>query len=113
MAGFGKSACVILPEYGSRRLSGDIEKFVMTNKHLLNNKGWIAGIVAVTTIAAFIYGTKLMQHLSSETVESRCMSALEATAQAARLKHPEQRAQAIFHTMATQDCKAYFSHAKS
>lgn len=85
----------------------------MTNFHLLQNKRWVAGVIAVTVITAIIYSPQINQRLSSDAVESRCMRVLEETAKAARLKSPEEHAQAIFHTMATPDCKAYASRARS
>lgn len=81
--------------------------------HVLIKKSWGAGIAAVIVIATIIYAPKLNKHLSSGTVESKCMKIMEATAQAARLKGPEEHAQAIFNAMATPECKTYVSHAKS
>ena len=81
--------------------------------NVVTSKGWVAGTVVVIAIAALVYAPKLNKRLVYRTNESKCMRVLEAAAQAARLKGSDEHAQAIFNAMATPECKAYDSQARS
>lgn len=77
---------------------------------LMAHKAWMAGGILVIAIAAIVYGPRIKERVESQTDERKCMAILESAAQAARMKHSEQHAQAIFTALAAPECKAYLSH---